>query len=128
VFEANPWSLHYVLCQTLSDAVEYEHVHSNVVHNWSSPQQSFVKLNTDSSWDLNLDRIGGGGVIHDELGRWLLGFTSFLGQGGPFLAEARALKLGLQLARDLNFKHVMCEIECLDIYLALQPTTDVSSH
>lgn len=36
------------------------------------------------------------GVIRDQVGRWTSGFTSYMGQGEPFLAELRALEHGLK--------------------------------
>ncbi|XP_057418969.1 uncharacterized protein LOC130713196 [Lotus japonicus] len=39
--------------------------------------------------------------------------------GSVLLSEARALKLGLQLAWDRGFRDVRCNVDCSDLLLAL---------
>lgn len=40
---------------------------------WEKPRSGWLKLNTDGSYDDSLGNAGGGGVIIDEYGNWVVG-------------------------------------------------------
>lgn len=54
-----------------------------------------VVLHTDGSWRCGDDRMGGGGVIRDQLGRWVSGFATFLEACSAWQAEVVAIRKGL---------------------------------
>ncbi|KAL6499591.1 hypothetical protein OROGR_027501 [Orobanche gracilis] len=74
-----------------------------------------VKLNVDGSFADWQDCMGGGGLIRDEHGKWLIGFMSFSKGGNPFIAGIMALKEVLLLAWANNYKEVICETDCAEI-------------
>lgn len=57
-------------------------------------------------------RIGGGGIIKDHLGRWVAGCYSGNSGNNAFLAEAVALRDVLQLVWDRGFRRVICDVDC----------------
>lgn len=68
-----------------------------------------MKLNTDGSSSGNSGLTGGGGVIRDWTGRWIVGFSRKIGIATSLLAELWAIRDGLMLCVDRNL--VMVEIE-----------------
>lgn len=46
-----------------------------------------MKLNTDGASSGSLKLVGGGGVIRDEEGSWVIGFARRIGSINNFLAE-----------------------------------------
>ena len=56
----------------------------------------------------NPRRAGFGGVISNDIGEWVIGFSSFLGSSTNVHAELKALWFGLQLAWNRGFRHVIC--------------------
>lgn len=50
----------------------------------------------------------------------MCGFHSFLSGGCSLLSEARALKLGLQVAWDRGYRDVICNTDCSDLLKALE--------
>ncbi|KAL5734766.1 hypothetical protein ACOSP7_032627 [Xanthoceras sorbifolium] len=61
---------------------------------WCPPPQSWVKLNVDGSRN-SLGCIAAGGVIRDNLGQWLGGFTANKGSGSVLEEEVWGMVEGL---------------------------------
>lgn len=55
---------------------------------WEKPEQGWLKLNTDGSWNATLGKAEGRGLIRDGLGNWVVGFTRKMGSVNSFTAEA----------------------------------------
>ncbi|CAH9100084.1 unnamed protein product [Cuscuta epithymum] len=69
------------------------------------------KLNCDdSSWGSGREA-GAGGVIRNHKGEWILRFTINIGKADNFNVELRGLRQGLLLARELDLKRVIVEID-----------------
>lgn len=64
---------------------------------WSPPISNWVKLNSDGTCKNNLVD-GYGGVIKDENGKWLGGFSKYLGPCNAFMDEMWGLFEGDKLA------------------------------
>ena len=47
----------------------------------------WLKLNTDGAANGVMGLVGGGGVVRDENGNWVIGFSRRLGNASSFLAE-----------------------------------------
>ena len=58
----------------------------------------WVKLNTDGSSLGNPGLAGGGGVIHDIEGAWIMGFVRNIGITSRYIAELWALRDGFYSA------------------------------
>ena len=56
-----------------------------------------------------------GGLLRDSFGRWILGFSLNLGITSNNVAELEAVRQGLQLAWDLEFKFIHLEIDSMII-------------
>ena len=69
---------------------------------WEKPALGWMKLNTDGSFDDLLGVAGGGGLIRDEQGNWVAGYTRRVGRSNSFIAKAWALRDGLMLCSQLN--------------------------
>ena len=54
---------------------------------WKRPSHGWVKLNTYGSSLGNPGPAGGGGVIRDEEGAWIVGFARNIGITSCYLAE-----------------------------------------
>lgn len=59
--------------------------------------------------------IGAGGLLRSSSGDWIAGFSSCEGVGDIFLAELLAIKQGLPLAWNMNFRKIICESDSLDV-------------
>ena len=51
---------------------------------WEKPQAGWKKLNTDGASKGNLGLVGCGGVVRDENGRWIAGFSRRIGVTSSF--------------------------------------------
>ena len=76
------------------------------------------KLNTDGSVLGSVGQAGCGGVVRDDYGNWLAGFTRHIGATDSFAAELWGLRDGLSLCHSLN-------ITCLVVELDAQTVVDV---
>lgn len=94
---------------------------------WERPARGWVKLNTDGSSLGNPSLAGGGGVIQDEEGNWIVGFARNIGITTSFQAELWGLRDGrlrdgLTLCVERNFSAVEVELDArsvLDVITSL---------
>ncbi|XP_027170444.1 uncharacterized protein LOC113770234 [Coffea eugenioides] len=75
--------------------------------------KSVVKLNSDGCSRGNPGKSGGGGVIRDCAGRFLLGFSCFFGELTSLQAELKALLHGIRLALDRGYRELHIESDSL---------------
>ena len=76
---------------------------------WRRPDQGKLKLNIDGSAQGNSGLAGGGGVLRDNQGNWVLGYSRKIERTTSFLAELWALRDGLHLC--LSNNHLDVEVE-----------------
>lgn len=87
---------------------------------WHAPIDNIVKLNVDGS---SLDNPGGSGfcgLIRNDKGEWLIGFSGFCGITTNLNAELMAIDHGLSLAWSYGYRDVVCESDsksALDLIL-----------
>ena len=62
---------------------------------------------------------GGGGLIRDEAGVWVAGFTRKLGKVNSFCAELWALRDGLLLCQQMNITALIVELDAKALVEAL---------
>ncbi|PKI71193.1 hypothetical protein CRG98_008368 [Punica granatum] len=84
---------------------------------WEPPPYGFYKLNSDGCSKGNLGLAGSGGLIRDSLGRWIIEYQMNLGHATSPIAELKARRQGLMIARDLG---IGCLIVELDAQLVLK--------
>ena len=119
VFQNKPFNpiLHL---EILNKALEFTHCAINIreaTHHslkpvkWEKPAIGWRKLNSDGSSLGNPGRAGGGGLIQDEEGNWVLGYSRQIDITLSFIAELWALRDGFMLCVDRNFSTVMVEMD-----------------
>ncbi|KAL0002947.1 hypothetical protein SO802_016728 [Lithocarpus litseifolius] len=69
------------------------------------------KLNTDGSVLGSFGQAGCGGVVRDEQGNWIAGFTRHIGTTNCFAAELWGLRDGLSLCLSLNIPCLVVEVD-----------------
>ncbi|KAL4296817.1 hypothetical protein GQ457_12G001150 [Hibiscus cannabinus] len=85
-----------------------------VQSSWLAPPLGWVKLNVDASVSSRDHKAGVGGVLRDDLGRWIIGFSRFLGRCDSLIAELWAIHDGLLQAWDSGYTRVELESDCLE--------------
>ena len=86
---------------------------------WEKPQVGWVKLNTDGAARSDVDRSGCGGIIRDEHGQWITGFSRRIGAANSFIAELWGLRDGLHLCCCRNLDSLEVEVDAKVILDAL---------
>ena len=69
------------------------------------------KLNTDGSVFGSFGQVGCGGVVRDEHGNWIVGFTRHIGTTNFFAAEFWGLRDDLSLCLSLNIPCLVVEVD-----------------
>ena len=69
---------------------------------WEKPRAGWLTLNSDGSVASTVGPVGGGGLVRDENGEWVMGFARRIGNASSYLAELWALRDGLQLCLQIH--------------------------
>lgn len=77
---------------------------------WTPPPHGFFKLNTDGSVRNNPGDACAGGIIQDSHGRWISSCTRKIGRTHSMAVELWGLHDGLTLARNLNIRKLLVEV------------------
>lgn len=78
---------------------------------WERPIAGWKKLNTDGSCLGGVDRAGCGGLVRNEQGQWVAGFSRHIGSTNSFIAELWGLREGLLLCCNLNIDSLVVEMD-----------------
>lgn len=92
--------------------VGLDKIRINKTFAWHPPQINWVKLNFDGACKPNRV-VDCEGVLRDENGRWLGGYSEFLGCCTMFTAEMRGLFKGLKLTISLGYQRVEVNVDFL---------------
>ena len=68
-------------------------------------------LNTDGSVKGSVGPAGAGGVIRNDRGEWVAGFSAYLGHCTTMAAELKALQRGLNCARQLGVNRLEVRVD-----------------
>ena len=90
---------------------------------WEKPDPGWMKLNTDGASNSLLGIAGGGGLLRDDAGKWVVGFARKIGKADSFLAELWALRDGLLLCQQMNLTAIIIELDAKTIVDALTNPT-----
>ncbi|KAL4378986.1 hypothetical protein GQ457_02G000930 [Hibiscus cannabinus] len=82
---------------------------------WLKPPLGWCKLNTDGAVSVRNGEASCGGVVRDNLGGWLIGFSKKIGICSTFEAELWGLYEGLSAAWMIGVDKLLVEIDCLDV-------------
>ena len=78
---------------------------------WERPPEGWSKLNTDGAASGNLGVASYGGLVRDEHGGWLAGFSRRIGITSSFAVELWELREGLLLCSNLNISSLVVELD-----------------
>lgn len=78
---------------------------------WMKPPLGWFKLNTDGSSIQQRKVAGGGGVLRDGFGNWVVGFSIGFDFRSSVFAELSALRGGLIIAKSLGIKKIVVELD-----------------
>ena len=77
--------------------------------------EPFIKLNTDGSSLGNPGMAGVGGLLCNSAGAWVSGFSLNMGIASNNISELGAIRQGLILAWDLDFKFIYIKIDSMTV-------------
>lgn len=86
---------------------------------WERPDIGWVKLNANGAASEPTKKARCGGLIKDDQGNWMVGFSRNIGQANSFMAETWALWDGLMLCLQLNLQNVVIELDARALVDAL---------
>ncbi|KAL4359579.1 hypothetical protein AHAS_Ahas08G0091500 [Arachis hypogaea] len=95
---------------------------------WNPPPAGWIKLNSDGTTQGNLGTIGCGGILRDEEGRWIAGFSHKIGVGTAFMAELCGVKKGLEITWTMGFRKIVVEIYAGEVIKLLNKGENLASH
>lgn len=90
---------------------------------WKPPPKNWVKLNIEGCSSGVQGSAGAGGIIRDESGKWLLGYSKNLGTSNRLASELWALYHGLDLVLERGFRKVLVESVSHEAMKCLQQPT-----
>ena len=76
---------------------------------WEKPNQGWVKLNVDGASKHNPGRASAGGLIRNEYGQCIVGFSANLRHASNVAAELWAMLIGLQIAWNSGYRKIVIE-------------------
>ena len=93
---------------------------------WTPPPVGFFKLNTDGSTKENPSLAMASGLIRDHNRSWITSFTKSIGFTHPMAAELWGLREGLVLAKNLNIRNLLIEIDAKAVTGIINSQKDTS--
>ena len=83
-------------------------------------------MNTDGSASEQLGVAGGGGIVRDEKGNWVIGFARNIGRASSFTAELWPLRDGFSICLARNFLTLEVEMDAKILVDMLTDTNNVN--
>ncbi|KAK8554229.1 hypothetical protein V6N12_031198 [Hibiscus sabdariffa] len=90
---------------------------------WCLPIPGWVKGNVDASVHTSTGQAAIGGLLRDDCGDWVVGFTRPVGRCSVLVAELWTLHDMLHCAWNRGFRKVLIESDCLEVIRILQQTS-----
>ena len=78
---------------------------------WEKPPEGWSKLNTDGSVLGSTGLAGCGGIVRNNQGGWVAGFSRRIGVSNSFVAELWGLRDGLIVCCNLNITSIIVELD-----------------
>ncbi|KAL4311976.1 hypothetical protein GQ457_01G025270 [Hibiscus cannabinus] len=94
---------------------------------WSCPTLGWIKLNVDGAMDLRDGSATIGGVIRDDQGNWIFGFSKSVGICSVLTTELWAILVGLRHVWRLGFRKIEVETDNVEVARILDRTSNVFS-
>ncbi|KAL4355559.1 hypothetical protein GQ457_06G006150 [Hibiscus cannabinus] len=87
---------------------------------WSNPKPGWLRLNVDGFVSPNTGIATIGGLLRDNAGNFIFGFSKFIGCVNNLYAELWSLYIGLQLAWDYGIEYLRVQTDCKQVLQLLQ--------
>ncbi|OMO55181.1 hypothetical protein COLO4_36152 [Corchorus olitorius] len=97
-----------------------------IYHSWDKPTPTWIKLNTDGSWDQQRNIAAAGGIFRDCQGRWLTGFGLNIGNCSIDSVELWAIYHGVKYARQMGMDFVEIESDSNNSVLAIKQGVSIN--
>lgn len=92
---------------------------------WKPPPTDWVKCNSDGAWNKDRETSGLGWICRDKNGMLLwAGARAVTKAGSPLLAEAEALKWGVECLANFDYKNVIFESDSVSLVSMINGTDD----
>lgn len=97
---------------------------------WNPPPSGFFKLNSDNLARGNPGSASSAAIIRDSNGAWITSCTRRIGQATSMAAELWGIRDGLMLAKNLNIKKLIVEVDAMAIvkFFSVTNSSFVSTH
>lgn len=112
--------------ETKRSLLNLEDCHSTAPHrrieryiSWQAPPFGWYAMNTDGAAKGCPGPAGGGAIIRNQHGSFISAFAGYFGHCNSFKAEITALVSGLDLARDLQIRNLVIQVDNLACVQAL---------
>jgi ribonuclease HI len=130
IFYDKAWSASYVIQEIHISVQEFSRYGKpeKVFDSWTALTPTCVKLNVDASWNHYSQRMGGSGVLHDSLSRWLLGYTCNGRATSPLHAELIAFDVGIRHSWSLGYRVIICESDCAELVNLVTLNSNIGRH
>lgn len=78
---------------------------------WSRLKEGWYKLNSDSAFNRSNNKASAGGMLWDNDGNWVWGFSTNIGKANSFTVELWGLREGLHICREKGLDGVLVELD-----------------
>ena len=78
---------------------------------WEPPMKGWMVLNTDGAAKGGLGPAGVGGVLRNDKGEWMVGFSGYLGHCSAMTAELKAVIHGLKVAKEMGVRRLGLRVD-----------------
>ena len=100
----------------------------DVLISWIPPASEWIKLNTDGCSKSNPGFTRGGGIIRNNVGRWLGVFLVHIGNCDATMTECWVVYKGLRYSWEKGFKQVILEVDSTLVARWFSLTETCSNH
>ncbi|KAL4335727.1 hypothetical protein GQ457_07G012090 [Hibiscus cannabinus] len=112
---------HCLLCISVSEPIMCNAPAVSQAHCvcWQPPTSDWLKLNTDGSRVSPEGFASCGGIVRNDNGEWIVGFSKYVGIYSIVVAELWGVFEGLALAWTRGFRKILLEVDSLDVFRLL---------
>ncbi|KAJ1399617.1 Ribonuclease H-like superfamily [Sesbania bispinosa] len=109
-----------------SGAPQSSNASAQKIQSWRPPPPGFIKCNSDAAFVSSSSLAAAGSVFRDSSGFVEFGSTKKFPALSPLAAEAFALREAMLIAKNLGWKSVIFESDCLDLVRACRNEINIA--
>ncbi|KAL4390530.1 hypothetical protein AHAS_Ahas03G0154300 [Arachis hypogaea] len=95
---------------------------------WNYPLQGWVTLNTDGAMKGSTKQARYGGLIRNETGKWVAGFSYHIGRCSTFNTKIWGIKKGFEIATTMGMKNIIVECDSKVVIEVLNSKRNLNNH